>query len=256
MAQAASKTCEICVAGPGLHYCNQCGQFFCDGCKKSHLRAKSNKNHTFLSGQNINPEVKIHCEEHSERLRFECMQCSCLVCADCIIDKHNGHKLVKIQDSITSLQSEVSTLVHAKLDTLQADVDKIKNGTETYKRDVEAVIKTIKAEGNAIKNMVNRKVESLIKKLKDKEAADSAILTKLEKEFSDSLKTIKKYKQKLDNIQETDGEVAVLQKLKGLKVEADKINSRQIPQFPSVKHTQKTVTDSQIEQLFGNLSLL
>ncbi|XP_063416419.1 uncharacterized protein LOC134698059 [Mytilus trossulus] len=31
MAQAASKTCEICVSGPGHNYCEQCDQLFCDG---------------------------------------------------------------------------------------------------------------------------------------------------------------------------------------------------------------------------------
>jgi hypothetical protein len=30
MAQAANKTCEICMRAPGLQYCTQCDQIFCD----------------------------------------------------------------------------------------------------------------------------------------------------------------------------------------------------------------------------------
>ena len=40
MAQAACKTCEICMRAPGLHYCTQCDQVFCDDCNMSHLRSK------------------------------------------------------------------------------------------------------------------------------------------------------------------------------------------------------------------------
>ena len=256
MAQAASTTCEICVAGPGEHYCSQCQQLFCDGCKTSHLRAKISKNHTFLTGPNINPEEKLYCDEHSESLRFECVQCSAVVCAICSIKKHNRHDIVEIKDSVASLRSELFHAISTKLDTLQSDVDKIKDGTKTYKHDVDAVIKTIKADGNTIKNMVDRKVENLIKNLREKEAKESAILNKLEKDLSDMLETGRKYQHRFDEVQKTVGEVAVLKKLKNLKAEVDRIQSKQIPQFPSVKYTQKNVIDSEINKLFGTLSLL
>ena len=53
MAEAASKTCEICTRASGVHVCIQCDQLFCEDCKISHLRLKVCRNHTFLSGPNI-----------------------------------------------------------------------------------------------------------------------------------------------------------------------------------------------------------
>ena len=256
MAQSASKNCEVCIAAPGLHYCSQCQQLFCGNCKTMHLRTKSSNNHSFLSATNLNIDVKIYCDEHSESLRFQCLQCSTPVCDVCIVNKHNKHELVQIRDSVASLQSEVSKIIHTKIDGLKSDVNKIKKGTETYKNDIETILKKIRAEGNAIKSMVDKKVESLIKTLKDKDGADSISLNELDNFFGGRLETGRKYQQKFDEIQKSLAEVAQFQKLKDLKAEVETIKPKQIPKFPSVNYTQRTVTDSDIDNLFGSLSLL
>ncbi|XP_071124343.1 transcription intermediary factor 1-beta-like [Mytilus edulis] len=169
MAQAASKTCEICVSGPGHNYCEQCDQLFCDGCKISHLRTKMSKNHTFLSGPNINTEVKLYCKEHDENFIYYCMECSLPVCKICAIKNHKKHDLSEIKESLESIKAEVKIDVETKIKKLQSKIADINQGTHTYQADVQKVIQAIQEEGRHLKEMIDKKVEGLIITLKEKD---------------------------------------------------------------------------------------
>ena len=80
MAQAASKTCEICNRASGVHFCIQCDQQFCEDCKISHLRSKVCRNHTFVRGPNIQQKAKVECTDHKEDFLFFCEECDVLIC--------------------------------------------------------------------------------------------------------------------------------------------------------------------------------
>ena len=54
------------MGGPGTNYCMQCQQYFCGICKAQHNRQKVSRNHEFQSGENVDQEVKLRCEEHKE----------------------------------------------------------------------------------------------------------------------------------------------------------------------------------------------
>ena len=100
MAQAANKTCEICMRASGLHYCNQCDQVLCDDCKMSHLRSTISRNHTFMTGPNINTEKKAGgCTDHNEDFIYLCEDCNQLICRLCVTKAHIRHALVDIKDS-------------------------------------------------------------------------------------------------------------------------------------------------------------
>ena len=39
------------------------------------------------------------CKEHDEQLKIYCFDCSCLICRDCIIYDHTGHKFEFVKKS-------------------------------------------------------------------------------------------------------------------------------------------------------------
>ncbi|XP_076072138.1 tripartite motif-containing protein 46-like [Mytilus galloprovincialis] len=254
MAQAASKTCEICVSGPGHNYCEQCDQLFCDGCKISHLRTKMSKNHTFLSGPNINPDVKLYCKEHDENFIYYCMECSTPVCKICAIKKHKSHDFAEIKESTEGIKAEVKIVIDMKMRNLQSKIAHIDQGTHTHQADVQQVIQAVKEEGRTLKEMIDKKVEGLINTLKEKYTENVQNLHSVGNELKtalDKTKEQQKFYQDTEGIKDT---TKLLQKLKQIKSQVDQIKEIQIPIMPSVKYVKKTVAESEIEKLFGELT--
>ena len=101
---------------------------------------------------------------------------------------------------------------------------------------------------------MDRKVESLVKSLEDKETKDLLTLSTANKSLKGTLDTVLEKEQSVENIQKSGGEAAILQKLKTIKAEVDKIETYQVSQFPTTNYTQKTVTNDEIDSFFGHLS--
>ena len=78
------------------------------------------KNYTVLefislhkpTDQSSRTNISGRCETHPDEnvIRY-CIDCSVAVCAECIIESHSGHKLVKLDDPVLALRFEVKGLV-------------------------------------------------------------------------------------------------------------------------------------------------
>ncbi|XP_052076388.1 E3 ubiquitin-protein ligase TRIM9-like [Mytilus californianus] len=254
MAQAASKTCEICVSGPGHNYCEQCDQLFCDGCKISHLRTKMTKDHTFLSGPNINPEVKQYCKEHDENFIYYCMECSTPICKICVIKKHKSHDFAEIKESTEGIKAEVKMVIDMKMRNLQSNIADIDQGSNQYKTDVNGVIHAIREVGRKLKEMIDEKVEGLIITVKKKDTKNVQTLESVGNELKTALDKAKEQQKFYQDTQGIKDTTKLLQKLKQIKSQIDQIEEIQVPIMPSVKYTRKKAADSEIEKLFGELT--
>ncbi|XP_076072153.1 E3 ubiquitin-protein ligase TRIM71-like isoform X2 [Mytilus galloprovincialis] len=253
MAQAASKTCEICVSGPGHNYCEQCDQLFCDGCKISHLRTKMTKNHTFLGGPNINPEVKQYCKEHDENFIYYCMECNSPICKICVIKKHKSHDFAEIKESTEGIKNEVKMVIDMKMRNLQSKIADINQGTHTHQADVQGVIQAIREEGRHLKEIIDKKVESLINTLKEKDTRNVQTFQSVSNELKTALDKAKKQQKLYQDTQGIKDTTKLLQKLRQIKSQVDQIEEIQIPIMPSVKYVKKTVAEADIGKLFGDL---
>ena len=167
MAQAASKTCEICNRASGAHVCKQCDQLFCEDCKSSHLRLKLCKNHTFLIGPNTEQKAKVECTDHKKDFIFFCKKCNVLICRVCVTKTHKKHDITDIKDSVEELESKRPKYLNSK-DNHRSNTRKIDDGVQN-KAEVEATVKTILEQGKSIKELVDRKVDSLINALRERE---------------------------------------------------------------------------------------
>ncbi|CAC5412073.1 unnamed protein product [Mytilus coruscus] len=168
MAQSASKSCDICMSGPGRSYCEQCDQWMCENCKTLHLRSKICRNHTFLSGSNINPQEKTFCKEHDENFIFYCIDCDMPICKICSVKKHKKHEMSEINESTQELQAEVKRLIDSKINSVKTNLDKIEQSTGNYQRDIKEAIRVITEDGKQIKQWIDKKVQALIRSLEKK----------------------------------------------------------------------------------------
>lgn len=252
MAQAAPSNCEICIDGPGEHYCQQCDQLFCGGCKKSHLRYTISKHHTFCSEQNINPEEKLLCTKHEEGFLFYCKECDTLVCRICSVEKHCGHLLTDLTKSTLTLKSELVKNIESKIGTSNLNLNKLQSDTKAYREEVKAVIKMITEEGNNLKKLIDKKVESLVKLVQDGEqkalqsiSAVTEVYLRVDKHCQQWEKNVKEM--------ETIADELLLQKLQKLKIDVDDTDLKQVPERFSVSYKNKKLSVSEIDSLFGEL---
>ncbi|XP_076071170.1 E3 ubiquitin-protein ligase TRIM33-like isoform X2 [Mytilus galloprovincialis] len=252
MAQSAASTCEICTGGPGEHYCQQCDQLFCGSCKLSHLRTKSCKNHTFVSGRDINQEETLLCMDHKESFLFYCQDCDTPVCRICSVEKHSRHLMTDLTKSTKKLRSELAKDIELKETTSRQNVNTIEKYTKAYREEVKAVIKTITEEGNSWKKLIDKKVEGFVKLVQDEEQKAlhnmSALIKVHRKDFENCQQWQKNIKE-----MESIADVLLLKKLKKLKVDVDNIELQQVPERSSVSYRNKKPLGTEIDSLFGEL---
>ncbi|CAG2209944.1 unnamed protein product [Mytilus edulis] len=252
MAQAAASTCEICTAGPGEHYCQQCDQLFCGSCKLSHLRTKISKNHTFLSGPSINKEEKLFCTEHEEMFLFYCDDCDTPVCRICSVEKHSRHLMTDLTKSAEKLRFEVVKNIEAKVTTSKVNLSKIEKETKTYRDEVKAVIKTITEEGNYWKNLIDKKVGSFVRLLHDEEQKTIQNITALTKVYRRDIENCQQWEKKIKEM-ETMADVLLFERLKKLKVDVDNIDLKPVPEGSYVSYRNKKPSGTEIDSLFGEM---
>ena len=254
MAQAANKTCEICMRAPGLHYCTQCDQVFCDDCKLSHLRSKISRSHIFLSGTNINTEKKVGCTDHGEDFIYLCEDCDQLICRLCVTKAHKKHAVVDIKDCNKEVQTEISKYLDSKVENVRSSEKVIEGRTKTYKTEVEATVRAIIGHGNTIKDMVDKKVDALVKSLRERESIELQSLSKANKDCKDLLGEATKQQQIYQDIIKQCDEVALFQKMKKMKSDIVNLKSVDVTSLPSATYNKNNANFSDVEKLFGNLT--
>ena len=102
-------------------FCGQCCKFLCSKCKEDHLRHREKYKHKlisigtkqedFASLFDSIPHKATNCEIHNDEvLKFFCETCNKLVCRDCLILQHNGHKYGRVEQLAEKGKKELKCL--------------------------------------------------------------------------------------------------------------------------------------------------
>ena len=255
MAQSVLKPCEICMGGPGTHYCLQCQQYICGICKAQHTRITVSQNHEFQSGENVVQEVKLRCEEHKEDFVFRCDKCKVSICMRCVTGKHNGHTMSNMKEVISSLRTTFRKEIHTKLDVMKTNGKQIEEGLTTFDLSVTSVIHALTAEGTRIKAMVDRHIEKMIATLKEKANYEKESLTKMLSDCKQQLENAKAIEKREDKVRQSRDDASTIQYLQKLNDEISKLSVVPLPEFPSIKYSPMSTSDSDVGQLIGTYSL-
>ncbi|CAC5394771.1 unnamed protein product [Mytilus coruscus] len=253
MTQSASKSCDICMSGPGRNYCEQCDQWMCENCKTLHLRSKISRNHTFFSGSNINPEEQPFCKEHGENFIFYCIDCNMPICKICSVKKHKKHDMSEINESTQELQAEVKRVIDSKIKSVKTNLDKIEQGTGKYQSDIKEAIRVIEEDGKQMKQWIDKKVQALIISLEQKETANLKVFQKIKTGFQNDLGKFVKCQTAFTESQKVADATNLLTQLKNIKSELDVADEKQPPVMPTIKYNKKNVSEREIFNLFGDI---
>ena len=170
MAKAEGKVeavCEQCSGGKAVAFCRHCVEFLCSDCTRSHQKMKAFATHKVSTLEDLKrggakdilvkeaPPPK--CPEHDDQIMtLFCFDCNRLICRDCTVIDHNGHKFnflkkcaiesrKSLRDSLTPLRKVQANITGAdkKLVATEAQVD-------TQEKEVCQTIKQSFAQLKAI----------------------------------------------------------------------------------------------------------
>ena len=138
-------------------FCYDCKCALCETCNQMHQRTVEYSSHNISSLDEIKqsttlPSVSRNymCPVHNDELRLLCFDCQDVICRDCTISDHNGHKFQFIPQIIEDQKKEIqekcqpleSTMkvVTGCYERLQAHIDKVTQIKDKRSRRINAAI--------------------------------------------------------------------------------------------------------------------
>ena len=109
--------CELCAGNKATAFCRQCAEFICDKCTEAHHRMKMFAGHKVATLEELKEGgAKIavkqapppKCEIHDEQKKIYCYDCKHLICRDCLLDDHTGHKYEFVKKAAPAIKQKLA----------------------------------------------------------------------------------------------------------------------------------------------------
>ena len=181
--------CEVCSRAKVEAFCRQCAEFICSDCVTSHRRMKMFSTHKVVTLQELKEggakaiplkeAPPSMCKDHDEQLKIYCFDCNHLICRDCIIRDHAGHKFEFVKKSAPQYKKTLKESL--------APLAKIQTNLSAATREVEKVEREVSDQHKAVAGTIEQSFKQL-----------HEILLKREKQLLDRVSELKQ--QKLDNL--------------------------------------------------------
>ena len=251
MAKAEGKmeaVCEQCSGTKAIAFCRQCAEFICADCERCHTKMKVFTSHVVASLVDLKkggvkniplkeaPEVK--CPEHQEFIRLFCFDCDRLICRDCTIVDHNGHKFEflnkcasenrkTLRDSLDPLQKVQADIASAEK-TLATEHANVVAQKEEVCKSIEQSFDTLKALLDQRKRELVKKATTLAQKKKDALSDQKKVVQVAQKEIQLLVELIER------NIESTsDQDLMSIRKQLQTKIEEEEKHHRQLSLKPT-----------------------
>ena len=181
--------CELCSRAKVEAFCRQCAEFICSDCVTSHRRMKTFATHKVVTLQELKEggakaiplkeAPPSMCKDHNEQLKIYCFGCNHLICRDCVISDHAGHKFEFVNKSAPRYKKTLKESL--------VPLAKIQTNLSAVTREVEKVEKEVSQQHKAVAGTIEQSFKQL-----------HEILHKREKQLLDRASELKQ--QKLDNL--------------------------------------------------------
>ena len=181
--------CEMCSRAKAEAFCRQCTDFICNSCVGLHQTLKMFAGHKVVTLQELKEggakEIPLKeappsmCKDHDEQLKIYCFDCSRLICRDCIIYDHAGHKSEFVKKTAPQYKKTLK-------DSL-TPLAQIQTNIAAATTEIEKVEKEVSEQHKSVTVTIQRSFNQL-----------HEILRKREKQLQDRASELKQ--QKLDSL--------------------------------------------------------
>ena len=205
---SSEVACDRCIDSSSENkaavFCGQCCKFLCSKCKEDHLRHREKYKHKLISTGAKQEDFtslfgsishkSTNCEIHNDEvLKFFCETCNKLVCRDCLILQHNGHKYDRVEQLAEKGKKELKCLVteaEAASEKLQTSISKANEMIKQVARKKEAVDKVIHSEYQKLCKAVEARKNALLAENKELSLHKVSALQNQEKSMTNLKKSI------------------------------------------------------------------
>ncbi|XP_028648722.2 tripartite motif-containing protein 16 isoform X2 [Erpetoichthys calabaricus] len=209
--------CDFCIETQRKAHksCLTCLVSYCGDHLRSHLEKSKFQNHRLVEPLQ---DIEQHaCEGHKRPLELFCLNDSCCVCQDCVVEEHRGHRTATLGDA----RGEVET----ELQKVNADLEK----------------KLTAAESAIGKPQIN--TTSIENSVKESKMA-------IEEQFSDLLEAVRKAKRDVFDFLEAE-ENAAMNQADGIKAHLEQKCAELKKTQSQIKNLAKIKNDVQFLQDYG-----
>ena len=164
-AESSEITCQNCSSeAKAISFCHTCSMFICASCTNAHRTMRAFASHKTISISSLREGTWIQlptkkaptstCEKHEEeRRKLYCFECEQLICRDCTLIDHAGHKFDFVKGVTDMFREEVLASLVPLRDT-HASIS-------TAIRRVEDSKKEIRDQGTDIVTTINKSFKEL-----------------------------------------------------------------------------------------------
>ena len=156
--------CEVCSHGKATAFCRQCVKFICEECVKSHQRMVAVfVRHVVSTLEELKQggvsELSVvdtppkKCTDHDEPKKIFCFDCNHLICRDCVVIDHAGHKYEFVKKAVPVTRKKLAEHI-SPLKNLLPDLSTAVSRVRDTKQEIQA-------EGELMEKQVNAKFQEL-----------------------------------------------------------------------------------------------
>ena len=181
--------CEMCSRARAVAFCRQCTDFICNDCARMHGVMKVFSGHKVVTLQELKEggakaiplkeAPPSMCKDHDEQLKIYCFDCNHLICRDCVLYDHAGHKSEFVKKSAPRYKRTLKESL--------VPLAKIQTNLSAATKEVEKVEREVSGQHKAVAGTIEQSFKQLYE-----------ILHKREKQLLDRASELKQ--QKLDNL--------------------------------------------------------
>ena len=150
--------CEMCSSGDkSVAFCRQCTQFICEDCVRTHRKLKVFAGHKLSTLEELKQggakafhqeeALLPKCATHDEAKKLYCYDCDQLICRDCVIIDHAGHKYEFVKTAAPETRKKLTVQV-APLKEIASNLRRTVDKVNTTRKAIEANGKSVAAEIN------------------------------------------------------------------------------------------------------------
>jgi len=196
--------CQNCTEAKSTSYCHSCSMFICTSCTNAHKKMKVFEGHKTVPISEMREGAMIQlpirkapsytCQEHGgELLKLYCFDCEQLICRDCTLVDHTGHKYDFVKSVAAAFREEVlSSLVplrdtHASITTAVARVEDSKKEIRDQGADIATTITRSFKELHAI---LNNREQVLLQQAREVVGRKVSVLDRQQEDLQLALATL------------------------------------------------------------------
>ena len=196
--------CEMCSGGgKATAFCRHCTHFICEECVKSHQRIKVYSRHTISTLEELKQggAQDLHveeipppkCEVHEEAKKLYCFDCSQLICRDCIVIDHAGHKYEFVKKAAPETKKKLNeclTPLKKLGSSLQQAVEKVRDAKTAVKANGQSITEEANLLFQELHKIIENRKEQLLNESAETVQQKMKNLSVQEKGISISLGTV------------------------------------------------------------------